>query len=153
MRKWEKEEVVEEKSGSKKKEGEERVGLTFNAGVKDSYSNPISVIVERGEIVDIQHHECVTVVVVVVAITLRGQARGALRRHFHRCCTNRGATFQIKTLILLRLRPSTQEIDESTNEWVPGIHLFSSLPLPATRNSSETTSAQKNKENGGKIKS
>lgn len=43
---------------------------TFNAGVEDSKSKPIEVIVERGEIVHIQHHMGVGVGVIVVVFII-----------------------------------------------------------------------------------
>ena len=66
----------------KKKESWNR---TFNAGVKHSKSKPIKVIVQRGEIVHIQHHTGVGGVVVslVIAITRLGCRIGvALCPHF-----------------------------------------------------------------------
>lgn len=46
---------------------------TFNAGVKDSKPKPIKVIVERGEVVDIQHHTCVVFVVIGTVIRFWGR--------------------------------------------------------------------------------
>lgn len=63
---------------------------TFNAWVKDSKAEPIQIIVERGEVVDIQHHSGVVVfvlvaidIVIIIIIRFWGRIGAALRRpHF-----------------------------------------------------------------------
>lgn len=79
------------------------MGITFNARVIDSKSKPIQVIVDRGEIVDIQYDDGLGD---VVAITFRGRVTGARYPHFHRYSKNYRENLQNRIAILFPLTPS-----------------------------------------------
>lgn len=62
---------MEKYKGGTKRKGYGNWKRTLNAGVKDSKSKPIKVIIERGEIVHIQHHIGVVVVFIICIVFLR----------------------------------------------------------------------------------